>query len=258
MPKRIFQLLLIACLVTGTSWAASDPLVGKWKLNSSKSTLTDEMKVASAGANRFAFDFGGGPETIVADGTDQPGHSATTLSVTVEGPDHWKVVRKKDGRMLLTANWTLSQDGSKLSDDFTGYQANGSTYNVLYVYKRTAGSSGFTGAWESVSEQVNSTVELQIEPYEGDGLSFIYPAQEETDSMKFDGKDYAKQGPNVAQGSAWSGRRVNDRTVEVTVKSAGKVVGTQRIMVSPDSNILTMTVQPAGHSKPTIRVFDRE
>jgi hypothetical protein len=33
MPKRTFQLLLAACLVTGTLWAENDPFVGKWKLN---------------------------------------------------------------------------------------------------------------------------------------------------------------------------------------------------------------------------------
>jgi hypothetical protein len=43
-----------------------------------------------------------GPETIVVDGTDQPGHYGTTLSVVSEG-DTWKVIRKKDGRMQISA-----------------------------------------------------------------------------------------------------------------------------------------------------------
>jgi hypothetical protein len=53
--------------------------------------------------------------------------------------------RKKDGRMLITAIWKLSKDGTTLSNDFTGYQPNGSTLNFYYVYKRTAGRSGFSG-----------------------------------------------------------------------------------------------------------------
>jgi hypothetical protein len=80
MSKCTFQLPLIICLVTGRLWAANDPFVGKWKLNPSKCRFPDEMKVKAAGANRYAFDFGGSnPETIVADGTDQPGVSGTTL-----------------------------------------------------------------------------------------------------------------------------------------------------------------------------------
>ena len=88
MSKRAFQLLLFyLCLVTGTAWAANDPFVGKWKLNPSRSKLTDQMKIEVAGANKYALDLGGGAiQTIVADGTYQPGLDGTTLSVTVEGP----------------------------------------------------------------------------------------------------------------------------------------------------------------------------
>ena len=77
-------------------------------LNPSRSKLTDEMKVTKLSRDKYAFELGGGePETIVIDGTFQPGIAGTTLSVAPEGPN-WKVVRKKDGRTLLTATWTLS------------------------------------------------------------------------------------------------------------------------------------------------------
>ncbi len=50
--------------------------VGKWKLNPSKSKLTDVMKVDIAGKNRYAITFGpGAVDTVVADGSDQPGHA---------------------------------------------------------------------------------------------------------------------------------------------------------------------------------------
>src|SRR6516162_11416314 len=146
MFKRTFELLLVACLGTGALWAANDPFVGEWKLNPARSKLTDQMKVESVDANKYVFDFGGGSETVVVDGTDQPGNFGSTLSVTVEGPDTWKVIRKKDGRMLITATWKLSKDGNTLTDDFTGIESNGSTFDLNYVYKRTAGSSGFASA----------------------------------------------------------------------------------------------------------------
>jgi hypothetical protein len=217
------------------------------------------MKVESVGANKYAFDFGGGAaETIVADGTDQPGISGTTLSVTVEGPDTWKVVRKKHGRTLITATWKLSKNGKTLTDDFTGVQPNGSTFNLYYVYQRTTGRSGFAGTWESTTEKMNSVFEFQIQPYEGDGLSFINPAQDASQNMRFDGKDYSDVGPNVTPGSASSGRRVNERTLEITDKIKGKVVDTRQIELSADLKTLTMTVRPVGQSKPNILVFDRE
>src|SRR5262249_2767904 len=160
MFKRTFRLLLAVCLMTSVSWAANRPFVGEWKLIPSKSKLTDQMKVESLGANKYGFDFegDGNAETIVADGTDQPGIFGTTLSVTVEGPDAWKVVRKENGHLLITANWKLSKDGNTLTDDFTGINPNGSNY----VYKRMGGGSGFAGDWVSTSEAVNSVFVLQI------------------------------------------------------------------------------------------------
>lgn len=150
MSKRALVLPLVGCFFMGALWAADNPFVGEWKLNPSKSRLVELMKVESVAGNKYAFDFGGGtPETIVTDGTDQPGVFGTTLSVTIEGPDSRKVVRKKDGRMLLTANWKLSKDGHTLNDDYTEFASNGSSSNVKYVFERTAGKSGFTGTWKA-------------------------------------------------------------------------------------------------------------
>jgi hypothetical protein len=259
MFKRTFQLLLVAGLVTGALWAANDPFVGEWKLVPSKSKLTDQMKVESVAGNKYAFDFGGGPETIAADGTDQPGgYGGTTLSVTIEAPDSWKVVRKKDGHVLLTGNWKLSKDGQTLTDDFTFFAPNGSASNVNYVYKRTAGTSGFAGTWESTSEAVNSVFVIKFQPYEGDGLSIVDSSEGVTKNVKFDGKDYPNVGPNVPAGLVSSARRVNQHTLELTGKFNGKVTDTQEIKLSADGKTLTMTVHAAGRSEPNILVFERQ
>jgi len=259
MSKRSLQFLLLACIVASALGAADDPFVGKWKLNPTKSTLTDEMRVKADGPNKYALDLGGGRwETVVADGTDQPGLVGTTVSLTVEGPDTWKVVRKKDGRMLVTGIWKLSQDGTTLSDTFTAYQPNGSTLRLDYAYKRTTSGSGFVGTWDITSEKVNSVFEYQIQPYEDDGLSFINPAQEATTNMKLDGKDYATVGPNVPAGSVSCGSRVNESTLEITDKMKDKVTDTRQFRLSADLKTLTVTVHPVGRSKPNILVFDRE
>jgi hypothetical protein len=78
MLKRACHLVVLTCLLGGVAWAASDPLVGDWKLNPQKSKLTDVMKVENLGGNKYSFDFGGGdPEIAVADGTDQRGISGS-------------------------------------------------------------------------------------------------------------------------------------------------------------------------------------
>jgi hypothetical protein len=253
--KRTFQLLLIACLATGALTAADNPFVGDWKLNTSRSKqIIDVMKVTSLGANKYAFDFGGGPETIAVDGTDQPGHSGTTLSVIVEGANDWKVVRKKDGRTLITGKWNLSQDGNTLSDNYTEFDANGSPSTTDYLYKRTAAGPGFAGTWEA-SAPVQDSFVLKIRPYEGDGLSFIR-SPEDTRNMKFDGRYYPTGG--TVQGLMSSARRIDEHTLEITDKIGGKVMKTVRVELSPDLKTLTRTVRSAGQRQPSTFVFERQ
>jgi hypothetical protein len=253
------RLLTLAAVLAATLVAADDPFVGKWKVNPSKSKLFDEMKVDALGANRYVLTFGpGAVDTIVADGTDQPALQGTTLSVTVEGPNNWKVVRKKEGRRIVMGLWTLSADGKALDDDFTAYNADGSTIKVHYVYERTAGSGGFTGTWDSSSEEVNSAIELEIRPYQGDGLSFISSIYGGAKNVKLDGRDYPDPGKDAAPGSASSGRRVNKRSLELTDKLEGKIAGTRRIELSADLNTLTISMLAAGESKAkNILVFER-
>ncbi len=259
MKRSVLVWLAIACLSAGTVWAADDPFVGKWKLDPAKSKLSDEMKVTAAGENRYTFEFGGGvTETIVADGTDQPGQFGTTLAVTVEAPDAWKVVRKKDGKLMLTGNWKLSRDGTQLTDTYRANRPDGTITSLDYVYTRAEGVAGFVGTWESTNEKMNSTYEIEVTPYEGDGLSFVNTAQKSTKSLKFDGKDYTVEGPNMPAGTASSARRVNERKLEMADKVDGKTLDTQDVEVSSDASTLTMTVHVVGHTKPNVLVFDRE
>jgi hypothetical protein len=262
-PRTFLVIGLVAistALASGALWAATNPFVGDWKLDPSRSKLTDVMKVERLSSNKYIFDFGvGSPETIVIDGTDQSGMSGTTLSVSVERPDAWKVVRKKDGRMLLTANWKLSKDGNTLTDNFNEISPNGSTSTVDYVYQRKGQGSGFAGTWISTSEVVNFVYVLQIRPYEEDGLSITDSSSQLTKNMKQDGKDYPNIGANAAVVAASSVRRLDEHTLELTDKrSNGKVYDTQQIKLSSDLKALTMTIHTAGRDEPNILVFERQ
>ena len=257
MLKRLFLLLLVVAIATTSLHATNGSFVGKWKLNPEKSTMHDQMKVNSAGTNRYAFDFGGGPEFIVANGTDQPGLGGTTLAVTAEAPRVWRVVRKQDGRMQISAIWTLSPDGNSLRDDFTGYPRNGSSFTIHYIYTPIGAASGFAATWDSTSEK-SGPVEIQVQPYQDNGLSFINQTLHSTKDMKFDGKDYPVKDANAPAGAMSSARRVSASTIEFTEKRNGKVADIQRIQLSPDGKTLTMTIQPATGGKPNVLVFERE
>jgi len=255
MLKRFLKLLVFASMAVGTAWPAENPFIGEWKLNPSMTRMPDEMKVESKGNNTYSFDFGGGVgETIVVNGTDQPGRGGTTLSVKADAPDTWIVERKKDGRLLLRATWKLSQDGATLTDLYRQFEPDGSTISMDYVYQRSGGGSGFAADWQSIKETMNSPFVLEVKEYEGDGLSFINSMEHETKNVKLDGKDHPIEG--TARSS--SVRRVDEHTLEMTEKRSGKVIDTREIKLSPDAKRLTMTVNAAGGGKPNVMVFDRE
>jgi hypothetical protein len=263
MHRRFAQWLLLASLFPVTLMAvadaAKDPFVGKWKLDPARSRLTDTMKVMAAGPNKYSFNFSAdNVETITIDGTDQPGLYGSTLAVSAEAPETWKVVRKTNGKTSIIGIWKLSADGKTLTDDFTSYRPDGSTFHLLYTYQRAEGAgNGFTGTWESVTEDVNSSYELTIAPFQQSGLSFIYPFGINR-SLNFDGKDYAVTGPSSTSGYVASGQRSNARTLDLVNKINGKTLDTMHIELSPDGQTMTVTDSPAGRSKPNIMVFARQ
>jgi hypothetical protein len=233
--------------------------LGKWKLDPAHSILIDQMKVEAAGPNKYNLIFSGdNVETVVADGTDQPCLFETTCAIHVQDAHNWKMTRKKDGKIMISALWQLSADGNTLTDNYTGYRPDGTTMNLHYIYQRIAGTSGFAGTWESTSEEMNSTYELEIKPYEGDGLSFTQGGGRVTQNLRFDGKDYAGSGADAPAGFASSGRVMSDRAVERVDKVNGKTFYTQQIELSADGKILTMTIHVPGREKPDVMVFNRE
>lgn len=259
MAKRSTWVLLCMCLASATMWAADSPFTGKWKLNPALSHQTDVMHVKSLGQNKYDLNLGGDSmETIVVDGTDQPGSYDTTLAVTPLAPDSWKVERKSKGQTTIIGLWKLSADGKTLSDNFTSYRPNGSTFHLDYVYQRTAGGPGFDGTWESTTQDMNATYEIDIEPYGDDGISLNYISFDLHKKMKFDGKDYPNTGAVAPAGYTASARQINPRTIEITDKVKDKHIDTQRVEVSPDGKTLTFTVYVNSHDKPQIQVFDRQ
>jgi hypothetical protein len=262
--EALLALSLVASLTTAARPAtiAENPFIGEWKLDSSKSRMPDEMKVESKGGNKYVFDFGGGAETIIADGTAQPALYGTLVSAKAEAADTWIVERKKDGRLMLKATWKLSADGSTLTDYYREFAPDGSTISMDYVYQRNgphaSNESAFAADWQSITETINTPYLLDVKPFQGDGLSFIDSFQHATRNVKFDGKDYPDEGPNAQRGATSSIRKVDDRNLLLSGKSDGKVTVTEEIGLSADHKILTITVRGPGRDKPSVMVFHRK
>jgi hypothetical protein len=247
------------CWIAIVCWGATDPFVGKWKLNASKSQLADQMAIQAAGKNSYTLTFSGSAETetVAADGADQPGIYGSTVSLTIEKDGTWKIVRKRKGQMVLSAIWSLSRDGKTLSDAFTSYSPDGSPSTDTLAYGRTAGNAGIPGTWERTDVKLDAGYELEIRAFDGDGLSFISPGSPSPKNLKFDGKEYENPaGSGLTAASA--GRRIDQLDLEVTDRVNGKILATRRMTLSPDLKTLTSVVHVAGQRLPNTLVFDRD
>ena len=256
--KRFYSSLALACLLAGTLWATDDPFWGKWKLNMKKSQFAGEqVKIQDLGGNKYKWTSGTDTDIITFDGTDQPLKHGNTMSMTPEGPNGWKMVIKKDGRILSTMTHTVSEDGKTQTIKGTSTRPDGTTSDFDVKLKRISGGPGIAGTWENADVKFTGAEEWEISPYEGDGLTFNAPAYQDTLSIKFDGKDYEEKGPNVAAGSTSSGKRVDARTLAVVDKIKGEVTDHATYTVSADGKTLTMTIQDAGQPKPIKIVYDK-
>jgi hypothetical protein len=78
-------------------------------------------------------------------------------------------------------------------------------------------------------------------------------------SGKFDGKDYPITGDPISDTRSYT--KVNDRTLDLTVKKDGKVIDTGRIVVSADGKSRTVTVSgttPKRKKFKNVAVYDKQ
>jgi hypothetical protein len=76
---------------------------------------------------------------------------------------------------------------------------------------------------------------------------------------KFDGKDYPVTGDSTTDARSY--KKINDNTLKLTTKLAGKTVATGTITVSPDGKtrtVTTTTTDSSGKKEKSTAVYDKE
>jgi hypothetical protein len=153
MKTKKILLTLIACLTFSVTCWASDPNVGTWKLNESKSKIPagapkntsvtytiegDQFKCVVEGV-----DAKGGPShnewTGKFDGKDYAvtGDSSSDMrAIKMTGKNHYSLTGKKDGKTTVTGTITLSPDGKTRTVTTTGTDDKGKKRTSTAVYDR--------------------------------------------------------------------------------------------------------------------------
>jgi hypothetical protein len=93
----------------------------------------------------------------------------------------------------------------------------------------------------------------------GDGIDAEGKPVHSEWSGKFDGKDYPVTGDPISDTRSYT--KVDDRTLNLTVKKGGKTIDTGRIVVSADGKSRTVTVSgttPKGKKFKNIAVYDKQ
>src|SRR5215470_18534413 len=125
--------------------------------------------------------------------------------------------------------WKLNETKSKFSP--------GATKNTTVVY-----------------EAAGDDVKVTVEGTDSDGK----PTHNEW-TGKFDGKDYPVTGDPSSDARSY--KKVNDHTLEFTVKKGDKVTTTGRIVVSPDGKSRTVTTSGTdakGNKVSGTAVYDKQ
>ena len=256
---RILASLASLALITASALAVDDSFVGKWKLNPDKSQFSGlPYKIEDAGGGQYRFAFGEDVETLPLDGKDHSTKYGNTWAIIQTGPNKWKWTRKRDGKVIAISNWSVSEDGQIFSSSRESMRPDGSTSHEELKFKRTAGTSGLVGDWESTEVKMTSPTTLEIGKWQGNGYSFLDPAYKERVDFKLDGKDYTPKGPRVAKGTTVTASKIDDHTMELTYKLKGETTETERYELSADGKTLTQTTTYPGVSKSEIGVYDRK
>ncbi len=105
-----------------------------------------------------------------------------------------------------------------------------------------------------VYEAAGDNVKITVDGIGGDGK----PIHHEW-TGKFDGKDYPVTGDPTSDARSYT--RIDDRTLEFTVKKGGKVVTTGRVVVAADGRSRTVTASgtdPKGKKFSSTAVYDKQ
>lgn len=259
MYSRLAVCLAVLSVMSATALAADDSFVGKWKFNPDKSQMNGlDYKIEDAGGGQYRFIFGDDVETLTLDGKGHVTKYGDTWSIKTTGPNSWESTSERDGKVTSKSKWTVSADNQTFTSLDENMRPDGSTGKTEAVFKRTGGTSGLVGTWQTTSVKILSPSSVTIAKWQGDGYSRTSAVFKETLEFKLDGKEYTPKGPRVPPGMTVTARKIDDHSMELTYKLKSKAIETDKYEVSADGKTLTQTVTYAGVSKPEIDVWDRE
>lgn len=220
---------------------AADPFEGTWKLDLGKVELPTKVIKIEVNNGMYSCSTCVPAIKVRADGTDQKVTGWNTydaMNVKVIDAQTIEITRKKAGKTVEVAKFTVSADGAHRTVKTTEYPENSpkpvtGERTSVRVEKGPAGAHAISGGWRD--EKVGAisdnglTFTYRAAP---DGLSYSDPTGE-TYAGKFDGKDYPVRGDGSGSDMV-SMKKIDANTLEETFKKNGKVIYVNHTTIAAD------------------------
>jgi len=263
---------VVSGVVSGQNSAPADTdlrgFVGTWKETQSKSrpfissTLTYTFTAEPDG---FTTIVRGGVQLrdrVRIDGNEYPtpGVEGRTVSWTKVNDTLYVSTVKRNGTLLGTGRWGLSDGGKHLRQETTPVRANGDNDINIIEYIRSSGDGdALLGEWKPVSSR-SAVPDLFVVTLMKDELSVFYPKYGSTlYTMRLDGKRYPLIAPNALPGMMTAAEPLGMRTLRRTTFQSEKPTLEIVMTVSADGKTLTLTTHtPNSTDEPSLFVYEKQ
>lgn len=258
-------------MVCATRAADTDirAFVGTWRENPAKSSHF----ISSA----FTYTFTAAPDGFVSiirgntplrdrariDGKDYPtpGAAGRAISWSQISDTVFESAIKRDGALMASARWTLSDGGRHLTQATIPVRANGDNDINIIEYGRTSGDGNTSlGEWKPISSH-SAVPDLFVITLVDDELQVFYPKYGFiVYTMRLDGRKYRLTAPNAAAGASSVAEGLGARTLRRITYQNEEPTLENAMSVSADGETLTVTTRNPSSSRsdePSIVVYER-
>ncbi len=227
---------------------AKGPFDGTWRINLDQSKPVQKSLVISVNKGVYDCLSCNPPIHIKADGTDQPlsGQANVAINVREIDPRTVAFAGYQGGKLVTEYTRTVSNDGKTLTEKGSEHpndRAMSFEDTFTRVEKAPAGANRISGSWRRDKAKAGENGLMTTYKTTSAELSMSTPTGESY-TAKLDGKDYPVKGSY--EYNTVSLNRINERTIEETVKLDGKVIGVSKMTVAHDGKKMTV-VTTAEH-----------
>lgn len=268
---KLVSIAVLLAFAAGAGFAES-PFVGTWKLNRAKGQYDPSSGTITIEP------FGRGiryttPATPVYEGefdsVDRPGLGVMTqekFRLKRIDDRSYEVIETLNGKIITQQKVQVSEDGSKLTNTFTGYFRNdGKPTTTTTTYVRTAGTPGalpFLGSWRidrSLTKYDSEPPPLVI-TQSGDVLTMSSPAGTGKTMLDLANSTVKVTGDNIPTDAKHTLRKIDERTFE-RGWARGPIKNTSVYTVSADGRtmeIRSTSTGTDGKSRTFVSVYERQ